>query len=99
MAVGGRLNARGCKAWSPGTPEPAGLPDGFWQREGLLPLGTPHGAGPSRGEDAPLPLGPAAVGRHLEKTLEDYRRFLAGLEEVVRDAPPGDSHVQSAMLP
>ena len=97
-AMGGRLNARKCKAWSPGTPEPAGLPEGFWQSEGLLLLGTPHGEGPSRGEDAPLPLGPAAVGRHLEKTLEGYRRFLAGLEAVVRDAPPGDARVQSATL-
>ena len=96
--MGGRLNARKCKAWSPGTPEPAGLPAGFWQSDGLLLLGTPHGEGPSRGEDAPLPLGPAAVGRHLELTLEGYRRFLAGLEEVVRDAPPGDARVQSAML-
>ena len=31
--------------------------------------------------------------QHLEKTLEGYRRFLAGLEEVVRDAPPGDARV------
>ena len=97
-AMGGRLNARKCKAWSPGTPEPAGLPEGFWQSDGLLLLGTPHGEGPSRGEDVPLPLGPAAVERHLQKTLDSYRRFLAGLEEVVRDAPPGDARVQSAVL-
>ena len=82
-------------AWSPGPPEPAGLPEGFWQNEGLRLLGTPPGEGPSRGEDAPLPLGPAAVGRHLQKTLEAYRRFLAGLGEVARDAalPPGALNV------
>ena len=96
--MGGRLNQRKCKAWSPGSPKPEGLPDGFWQEDGLLLLGTPHGEGPSRGEDAPLPLGEAEVGRHLRKTLEAYRGFLAGLEEVVRDAPPGDARVQTALL-
>ena len=96
--MGGRLNQRKCKAWSPGSPKPEGLPDGFWQEDGLLLLGTPHGEGPSRGEAAPLPLGEAEVGRHLRKTLEAYRGFLAGLEEVVRDAPPGDARVQTALL-
>ena len=96
--MGGRLNARKCKAWSPSTPEPAGLPEGFWQPEGLLLLGTPHGEGPNRGEDAPLPVGRSAVEQHLEKTLEGYRGFLAGLEEVVRDAPPKDPRVQTAVL-
>ena len=95
---GGRLNQRKCHGWSPETAEPAGLPEGFWQPEGLLLLGTPHGEGPSRGEDAPLPVGHSAVERHLEKTLEGYRRFLAGLEKVVRDAPPKDPRVQTAVL-
>ncbi len=76
-ALGGRLNPRKCKAWTPGTPKPDGLPEGFWQNEGLLLLGAPHGEGPSRGEDAPLPLGEAEVGRHLRKTLEAYRGLLA----------------------
>ena len=96
-SMGGRLNPRKCHGWSPETAEPAGLPEGFWQPEGLLLLGTPHGEGPSRGEDAPLPVGHAAVERHLEKTLEGYRRFLAGLEQVVRDAPPKDPRVQTAV--
>ena len=96
--MGGRLNSRKCKAWSPGTPEPAGLPEGFWQTGGLLLLGVPHGEGPSRGEDAPLPLGAPEVQRHLEKTFSSYCDFLAGLEEVVRDAPPGDPRVQTATL-
>ena len=29
-ATGGGLNARKCKFWSPGTPELAGTPEGFW---------------------------------------------------------------------
>ena len=95
---GGRLNPRKCKAWSPGTPQPAGLPEGFWQAGGLLLLGIPHGEGPSRGEDAPLPLGQPEVERHLEKTLASYRDFLAGLEKVVRDAPPKDPRVQTSTL-
>ena len=36
--TGGRLNPRKCHGWSPGTTEPAGLPEGFWQPEGLLLL-------------------------------------------------------------
>ena len=96
--MGGRLNPRKCHAWSPGTSEPAGLPAGFWQQEGLLLLGTPHGEGPSRGEDAPLPMGQPEVERHLQKTLASYRGFLAGLEQVVQDAPPKDPRVQTAVL-
>ena len=96
--MGGRLNLAKCKAWSPGAAEPPGLPEGLWQRDGLLLLGTPHGEGPNRGEDAPLPVGTPEVQRHLEKTLASYRAFLAGLEQVVRDAPPKDARVQSALL-
>ena len=36
--------------------------------------------------------------RHLAKTLTSYQAFLAGLEQVVRDAPPGDPRVQTALL-
>ena len=96
--MGGRLNYRKCHGWSPGTPEPAGLPAGFWQADGLLLLGTPHGEGPNRGEDAPLPLGASAVERHLGKVLDSYKAFLEALERVVRDAPPKDPRVQSAVL-
>ena len=96
--MGGRLNLAKCKAWSPGAEEPPGLPAGLWQRDGLLLLGTPHGEGPNRGEDAPLPLGAGVVQQHLDKVLASYRIFLAGLEQVVRDAPPKDARVQSALL-
>ena len=48
--------------------------------------------------DAPLPVGRSAGERHLEKTLEGYRRFLAGLEQMVRAAPPEDPRVQTAVL-
>ena len=92
------MNHRKCHGWSPGTPEPAGLPAGFWQADGLLLLGTPHGEGPNRGEDAPLPLGASAVERHLGKVLDSYKAFLEALERVVRDAPPKDPRVQSAVL-
>jgi hypothetical protein len=96
--MGGRLNAAKCHAWSPRSPEPAGLPLGLWQSEGLVLLGTPHGEGPNRGEDAPLPLGHTAVTRQLDKCLAGYQSFLAGLERVVQDAPPRDPRVQSALL-
>ena len=43
-------------------------------------------------------MGRSVVEQHLEKTLEGYRGFLAGLEAVVRDAPPQDPRVQSAVL-
>ena len=71
---------------------------GSLRLSGLLLLGVPHGEGPSRGEDAPLPLGAPEVQGHLEKTFSSYCDFLAGLEEVVRDAPPGDPRVQTATL-
>ena len=97
--MGGRLKPRKCHGWSPGIAEPAGLPADFWQPEGLLLLGTPHGEGPSRGEGALHPVGRSAVEQHLAKTLEGYRSSLAGLKEVVRDAPPKDPGVQTAVLP
>ena len=34
----------------------------------------------------------------MQKTWEGYRGFLAGLGEVVRDAPPKDPRVQTAVL-
>ena len=43
-------------------------------------------------------MGHSAVERHLEKTLEGYRRFLDGLEQVVRDALRKDPRVQTAVL-
>ena len=91
--MGGRLNERKCQAWSPSGAPPPGLPDGFWKEEGLLLLGTPHGEGPDRGQDAPLPLGSSAVHGHLGKVLLQYEEFVLGLEQVVRDAPPGSPRV------
>ena len=72
--TGGRLNRRKCKAWSPGATEPPGLPEGLWQQDGLLLLGTPHGEGPDRGQEAPLPPGTPTVPEHPQKTLEEQHR-------------------------
>ena len=43
-------------------------------------------------------MGPSAVERHPTRTLASYRTFLAGLEQEVRDAPPKDARVQTALL-
>ena len=38
------------------------------------------------------------VRRHLKKVARAYSDFVAGLEQVVADAPPGSPRVQAALL-
>ena len=96
--LGGWVHGGKTQAWSLSSPRPSDFPEAQWRTEGLLLLGTPHGEGPSRGEEAPLPLGGSAVARHLEKALADYEAFLRGLEEVAAYAPPGAARLQTAWL-